>query len=139
MRAWLAFLGAATLGWAAALGGFLMGSWAAMLAMPVLYWLGPSSMLHDGMHGSLFASPRLNALAAALGGVHMEPLAWLHQHVIGHLQEHEGLRDDAIQIAQDLGRAELVSLDVVPKLVEATQKNGLTQSVSFHSSKALAG
>eukprot|EP00793_Prasinoderma_coloniale_P002345 PRCOL_00002853-RA len=79
-----AWLGAATVAWAASLAGFLAGSWAAMLAMPLLYWLGPSSLLHDGMHWSLSVSPRVNGALAALGGVHMEPTAWLHQHVIGH-------------------------------------------------------
>eukprot|EP00854_Cymbomonas_tetramitiformis_P017775 gene17775-21172_t len=80
---WL-WLAAATSAFVISLHGFLTGCWWSLIALPVSYWLGPSSLLHDGMHWSLTSNARLNVVLAYLGSCHMPVLAWLHQHVIGH-------------------------------------------------------
>ena len=77
--------------------------WCAVL-LPIFYWNGPSSMLHDGAHGSLVpydrerrrrglfpetsAAAPWNAVAndacACLGSLHCAPLTWRVQHVVSH-------------------------------------------------------
>ena len=64
--------------------GFLRGSWWAPVLLPILYWLGPAQMLHDGAHFALSRFPSVNRAAASLGALHMGVWAWYHQHVVGH-------------------------------------------------------
>lgn len=47
--------------------------------MPLLYWLGPACMLHDGSHFALSSNPIINRVCAALGSFHMGVWAWYHQ------------------------------------------------------------
>ena len=44
---------------------------AGLLLLPLLYWLGPSTMMHDGGHFSLSRRPWVNRLCALTGGAHM--------------------------------------------------------------------
>lgn len=64
--------------------GFLRGRWWGPVLLPVLYWLGPACMLHDGAHFALSSWPLVNRACAALGSYHMGVWAWYHQHVVGH-------------------------------------------------------
>ena len=68
----------------ACLRGFFLGDLPSMLLLPVCYWLGPSTMMHDGGHFSLSRSPWVNQAAALLGAAHMSPSTWSQQHTLGH-------------------------------------------------------
>lgn len=52
---------------------FVRGYYVSLVLLPVLYWLGPACMLHDGTHFSLSHSPRVNAAFAWFGMLHMNP------------------------------------------------------------------
>jgi len=60
------------------------GNWWSLVQIPILYWLGPSSMMHDGAHFSLAKTPLINKICSYFGCAHMSVTSWYHQHVIGH-------------------------------------------------------
>lgn len=63
---------------------FARGWWVSLLLLPLSYWFGPGQMLHDGSHFTLSKSPLVNRLSMWVGGLHMDPFTWFHQHVIAH-------------------------------------------------------
>lgn len=74
---WTGLAGASFVAW-------FLGYWWSLLALPVLYWLGASSLMHSGGHFALSTRPWVNRLGSLLGSVHVAPITWHLQHNIGH-------------------------------------------------------
>ena len=55
-----------------------------LVLLPLAYWWGPSTLMHDGGHFALSVHPGLNRWMARLGAVHMSLPAWQTQHTLGH-------------------------------------------------------
>ena len=70
---------------AAAFVAWCYGRSYAVWLLPLMYWWGPSTMMHDGGHFALSHTPWINAAAAWFGSqVHMPISAWQVQHTIAH-------------------------------------------------------
>jgi len=77
----LAFLFAMTL---ATLPFFFAGQYWTLLGTPLVYWLFGVNCFHDASHFALSRDWRINAMGTYTGIWFSSPLAWYHQHVIGH-------------------------------------------------------
>jgi hypothetical protein len=66
----------------ACLAGVVLGDWLSVLLLPVAYWVGPSSLMHDGCHFSLSSVPWINRLASYAGSAHMSPTRCARRHVL---------------------------------------------------------
>ena len=63
---------------------WLRGHWLALIAHPLATWLGGSNTFHDACHFALSANQSVNALVGYTYPSLTSPLAWYHQHNIGH-------------------------------------------------------
>ena len=63
---------------------WLRGDWVALLTHPLATWLAGSHTFHDACHFALSRNQRLNALVGYTYPSLTSPLAWYHQHNIGH-------------------------------------------------------
>jgi len=63
---------------------FLAGRYWTLLLTPFLYWLFEVNSFHDASHFALSRDWRINALGTYTGIWFSSPLAWYHQHIIGH-------------------------------------------------------
>uniref|UniRef100_A0A6C0KB85 Cytochrome b5 heme-binding domain-containing protein n=1 Tax=viral metagenome TaxID=1070528 RepID=A0A6C0KB85_9ZZZZ len=64
--------------------GWYVGSCGAGAVAAMLYWLGPSGLMHSGSHSAISRNNTVNYAATLLGSFHTAPLHWYVQHVIGH-------------------------------------------------------
>lgn len=62
----------------------VQGRWWALCGAPVSAWVWLTNMFHDGCHFALSTDWRVNAALPYLTPWLSSPLAWYHQHVIGH-------------------------------------------------------
>jgi delta11-fatty-acid desaturase len=63
---------------------FLAGSWWALFAFPIAYWMFGVNTFHDASHFSLSKDWRVNYFFMYLSPGFSSPFTWFHQHVIGH-------------------------------------------------------
>ena len=65
--------------------GWARGSWAAAVALPLLFWLTAVNVSHDASHMAFSAKGWLNELCAyAAFPLLYEPTTWYYMHVISH-------------------------------------------------------
>jgi len=67
------YAGSGFVGAIACLVGAVFGDWVSIFLLPAFYWIGPSSMMHDGCHFALSASPTVNRIFSYIGSAHMSP------------------------------------------------------------------
>ncbi|KAL2631564.1 hypothetical protein R1flu_016250 [Riccia fluitans] len=62
----------------------MRGDWFALIAAPLFFWILGVNTFHDAAHFSLHKNWKVNRFVPYLFPILTSPLAWYHQHNIGH-------------------------------------------------------